>query len=96
LKLSEPICVADLARQLDVSHNHLTRLFNRYCQQNVVAYITARRIERARHLLIHSTLPIKAVAAQVGFHNLQDFNKMLRRNTGLAPRALRVQSSTRF
>ena len=95
LKLSERIVVAELARELDLSHNHLTRLFHTHCGQTVVAYVASRRVERARHLLAHSTLPIKAVASQVGVHNLQDFNKMLRRHAGQSPRALRGTSSTR-
>jgi AraC-like DNA-binding protein len=50
LRLGEPIGVASLAQQLDISHNHLTRLFQAEVKTSVVGYIRQRRMERARHL----------------------------------------------
>jgi AraC-like DNA-binding protein len=66
LRLSEPLRVADLARAVDLSHNHLTRLFHEATGKTVVAYLRERRMERATRLLRHTTLPIKQIAAQVG------------------------------
>ena len=89
--LAGPIAVPDLARAAGVSHNHLTRLFRSETGMTVVAYVRARRMARARHLLTSSTLPIAAVAAQVGIPDLQAFNKTCRRELGMSPRALRGQ-----
>ena len=44
---------------------------------------------RAQHLLSQSTLPIKAIAEEVGIPDLQHFNKVVRRKLGGAPRRLR-------
>ncbi|MFF2847978.1 helix-turn-helix transcriptional regulator [Streptomyces sp. NPDC058001] len=87
--LAGPLSVPDLARVAGVSHNHLTRLFRARTGGTVVAYIRARRMERARHLLRESTLSISAVAASVGIADLQAFNKACRRELGASPRALR-------
>ncbi|MFJ6571875.1 helix-turn-helix transcriptional regulator [Streptomyces sp. NPDC091292] len=87
--LAGPLTVPDLARAAGVSHNHLTRLFRAETGGTVVAYIRARRMERARHLLRESTLSISAVAASVGIADLQAFNKACRRELGASPRALR-------
>ena len=89
LRLAEPLRVADLARAVDLSHNHLTRLFHAATGKTVVSYLRERRMERATRLLRHTTLPIKQIAAQVGLGDLQRFNKAVRAATGISPRATR-------
>jgi AraC-like DNA-binding protein len=89
LRLGEPLSVAMLAQELGVSHNHLTRRFRLATGQTVVDYIRARRSLRAKYLLEHTTLPIKAIAAQVGLGDFHTFNKAMRRALGAAPRSFR-------
>jgi AraC-like DNA-binding protein len=89
LRLAEPISVAELARRVNLSHNHLTRLFQAQLSCSIAAYIRRRRMERAQHLLTQTTLPIKAIAAQVGVHDLHAFNKAVRRELGASPRGVR-------
>jgi transcriptional regulator GlxA family with amidase domain len=89
LRLGEPLRVAELASLLNVSHNHLTRLFQVHLGTTVAGYIRGRRVERARDLLTHSTVPIKAIAAQVGLPDLHQFNKTIRAGTGMSPRKQR-------
>ena len=88
-RLAEPLDVGALAEQAGLSHGHLTRLFRRDVGETVVGHIGRRRVERARHLLTYSTLPIKSVAAQVGLPDLHAFNKIIRRATGRSPREVR-------
>lgn len=87
--LAQPLTVPNLARLSGVSHNHLTRLFHTETGDTVIAYIRGRRMARARHLLVSSTLSIPAVAASVGISDLQAFNKTCRRELGGSPRAIR-------
>ncbi|WP_433162585.1 helix-turn-helix domain-containing protein [Kribbella sp. CA-247076] len=87
--LAQPLTVPALAQLAGVSHNHLTRLFHAETGQTVIAYIRHRRMTRARHLLVSSTLSIPAVAASVGIPDLQAFNKTCRRELGASPRAVR-------
>jgi AraC family transcriptional regulator len=87
--LAQPLTVPALARMAGVSHNHLTRLFHAETGLTVIAYIRQRRLTRARHLLVASTLSIPAVAASVGIPDLQAFNKSCRRELGASPRAVR-------
>ncbi|MCX5206293.1 AraC family transcriptional regulator [Streptomyces sp. NBC_00237] len=89
-RLAQPLAVADLAKAVGISHNHLTRLFRAATGETVVGYIRARRMERARHLLRDSTLSIAGVAAAVGIPDLQAFNKACRRGLGASPRAVRA------
>jgi len=87
--LAGVLTVPALARTAGVSHNHLTRLFHAETGQTVIAYIRQRRMARAHHLLVSSTLSIPAVAASVGIPDLQAFNKTCRRELGGSPRAVR-------
>jgi len=86
--------VQDVARHCRLSHNQLTRLFGQQRQTTVVAYLQQRRVERAQRLLRDTDLPIKAVAISVGMPDLQQFNKLIRRHTGLAPRTWRTHLPT--
>jgi AraC-like DNA-binding protein len=88
-RLAGPLTVPEIAAAAGVSHNHLTRLFRTETGDTVVAYIRRRRMERARHLLAASTLPIPSVAAAVGIPDLQAFNKTCRRELGRSPRRIR-------
>lgn len=87
--LAQPLAVPDLARVAGVSHNHLTRLFVAETGSTVIAYLRRRRMTRARHLLVSSTLSIPAIAASVGIPDLQAFNKTCRRELGASPRVVR-------
>ena len=88
--LARPLAVPALAAAAGVSHNHLTRLFRAETGTTVVAYIRQRRMTRARHLLVSSTLSIPAVAASVGIPDLQAFNKACHRELGGPPRVVRA------
>ncbi|QNP61922.1 helix-turn-helix domain-containing protein [Streptomyces genisteinicus] len=89
-RIAEPLTVPAVAAAAGVSHNHLIRLFRAETGGTVVAHIRRRRMERARHLLRESTLPVSAVAAAVGVADLQAFNKACRRELGASPRAVRA------
>ncbi len=88
-RLSEPLRVADLAGQVGLSHNHLTRLFSRELDTTPLLYIRRRRMQQARHLLLYSNLPVKVIAVQVGIADLQKFNRTAHALWGCSPRALR-------
>jgi AraC family transcriptional regulator len=89
LRLSEPMSIAHLADEVGLSHNHLTRLFRQVTGQTVIGYIQQRRIERARHLLLQTTLPIKTIAAQVGIHDQRLFAKTIQKALGDTPTGVR-------
>lgn len=50
--LSDPLNVDDLAEQLHITPQYLTRLFQRFVGSSVRSYISVLRISRAKELLI--------------------------------------------
>jgi AraC family transcriptional regulator len=85
LKLGENIAVTALAREVGLSHNHLTRLFRQSTGNTVVAYVRQQRAARAKHLLQHTTMPLKAIAVQVNASDLQSFSALMKKETGKPP-----------
>jgi transcriptional regulator GlxA family with amidase domain len=82
--------VASIARELGCSHGHLVRSFRTTLGTTVVGWIHARRVQRAAHLLRHSSLPIADIARSVGVYDLHAFNKLIRRGLGRPPRQIRA------
>jgi len=93
LHLSGQLAPADVVAHASVSHNHLNRLFDSTLGESIGAYITRRRVERARHLLVNSTIPIKAVAIEVGIPDPHLFNKTVRKVLGESPSAVRARGT---
>ncbi len=89
-RLQGPIRVADLAREVNLSHNYLTYLFRASFGKTIMRHIQEQRVQRARHLLIYSNLPIRWVAAEVGIEDLGLFNRMIRLALGLSPSQVRA------
>ena len=88
-QLGEPLTAADVVRAAAVSHNHLIRLFKTHYGMTIMEYLRHRRAQKARHLLIRSMLPIKAIAIECGVPDPQAFNKLIHRVYDASPTALR-------
>jgi len=89
LHLAQPLAIPAIARRAEISHNHLTRLFRAQFGVTIEGYIRQRRVERALHLLSHTTLAVKTIASEVGLPDLHFFNKTVRAVAGVSPREYR-------
>ncbi len=78
-----------LARELGLSMAHINRTIRQRHGVTTMQFIRKKRMQRAYHLLLHSEMPVKLLAAECGMDDLQQFNKMMRREYGRSPRALR-------
>lgn len=87
--IQQNIRVRDIADHVGYSHNHLTRMFREHLDTTVIAFLRTRRMERARHLLIHSSRPIGDIGRDVGLPDPQQFNKSFRMFFGKSPSAQR-------
>ncbi len=87
--LGNSISVADVVSHVAMSHNQLTRLFQQDQGTSIVGYIRRRRGQRALRLLQDTSLPIKSIAIDVGVPDLQQFNKLIRREHNQSPRQIR-------
>jgi AraC family transcriptional regulator len=88
--LHEQIDVKTIAVHAGLSERQLRTQFRRQFDMTVVGYVRRRRAERATKLLLATDLPAKSIAAQIGILDLQRFNKLIRREYGVSPHALRA------
>lgn len=85
--------IAELARLLEVSPDYLRHSFAHYHGCSPVAYLTARRINRAKDLLRYTFLPLAEIAGQCGYASPRYFSSAFRRAVGCAPSAYRTRRS---
>jgi len=81
--------VAELAAAAGVSRSHLHLLCRKHWRSSPHRLLLERRLQAAKRLLAGGRLPVKAVAGDCGFANVESFCRAFRRLTGLAPGAYR-------
>jgi transcriptional regulator GlxA family with amidase domain len=77
--LDENFSIEDLAARAHVSRKTLQRHFHTVTGSAPLEWITARRMDRAKHLLETTDLPIQAIARRTGFHGESLFRYHWRR-----------------
>ncbi|WP_030464292.1 AraC family transcriptional regulator [Kitasatospora sp. NRRL B-11411] len=83
-RLTERTTLADAARLLHAHPAHLVRTFSTAFGLPPHQYLTTRRIDRARHLLLDGHPPA-AVATALGFHDQSHLTRHFRRIVGTTP-----------
>jgi len=86
--------VADYANRLACTEKSLTRAVTATVGTTVKAFISARIVLEAKRLLVHTDLPIAAIAEQLGFDEATNFGKFFRREVGDTPAEFRRQQTT--
>src|SRR5712691_8917859 len=82
---AKPLDLASLAREAGYSKFHFARAFTAVYAETPRAYLTRRRIERAKDLLRTANLNITEVCALVGFESLGSFSSCFKALTGQSP-----------
>lgn len=84
-----PLSVAGLAAIEHVSVSRYTAMFRACTGQAPKEYLIALRMRNAMDLLLHTDLPVKQVAAAVGYDDPLYFSRLFKKRTGTAPSELR-------
>lgn len=85
----EVMSLDSLAKQFFVSTYHLAHRFKDEVGCTVNQYILNRKLGKAQERLVFSTDPIKQIAADCGYTNLQYFYSVFKKNTGNTPAEMR-------
>ncbi|UWQ12987.1 AraC family transcriptional regulator [Aliiroseovarius sp. M344] len=81
--------VRDYASELGVTPTHLSRVCNKTCGRPASAILQDRIHYEARRLLTETHIPIKDIAASLGFASAAYFTRAFQKQTGVTPSAFR-------
>lgn len=84
--IDEKLSVEELARNVYVSPDHLSRLFKKRYNKTLVDYITDERMTLAAEMLKHSSYSVSMISAKVGYPNYAYFTRQFKKAYGLPPR----------
>jgi AraC-like DNA-binding protein len=87
---AERLDLAAMAREAGYSRFHFARAFAAAYGETPRAYLTRRRIERAKSLLRTANLSVTEVCLLVGFESLGSFSSRFRELTGRSPSGYRA------
>jgi AraC family transcriptional regulator len=84
-RLSEPVTVDDMARAAMFSKFHFTRMFQRATGVSPARFLSALRLQRAKHLLTSTTMTVVDISVLVGYNSVGTFSSRFSRSVGLSP-----------
>lgn len=82
---TDPFSLDELASVAGVSPFHFSRAFKQSTGSTPLGYFTRLRMDRARHLLESTSLPIAQVSLDVGYLSPSHFAALFRRAYGVTP-----------
>ena len=83
--LDERLLSEQIARFLFLNVDYLNRVFKKETGITLSEYISGQRIEKAKELLLTSTLSVSEIALEVGFQSFSYFSKIFKKKTGMEP-----------
>lgn len=88
--LSEPLSLIEVADRVGLSRRQIERLFRAEMGRSPARYYLEIRLDRARHLLVQSTMPVVEVAVACGFVSASHFSKCYRELYARSPQQERL------
>ena len=88
--LAEPLSLIEIADHVGLSRRQIERLFRQEMGRSPARYYLEIRLDRARHLLIQSSMPVVEVAVACGFVSASHFSKCYRELYARSPQQERL------
>lgn len=87
--LSEPLTIDDMARVAMFSKFHFSRMFQRATGLSPGRFLSALRLQRAKQLLVSTSLNVADISMRVGYTSVGTFSSRFSRSVGLSPTTYR-------
>ena len=85
----EKITLNTLAKQFGFSKGYICGLFQKYFNKSLNLYLTEKRMELAKELLLDKSILVKDVAYRTGYADYYHFFKVFKNRYGISPKELR-------
>ena len=79
------ITLEELAGECELSRSHFARAFRKTTGRPPHRWLVEQRIERAKHMLLKSDLPLAEIADSCGFSDQSHFSKVFAGALGVPP-----------
>ncbi|MDF2659506.1 MAG: response regulator [Paenibacillus sp.] len=89
--LEDNLGIEELADRLGISYSYFSMLFKQHFGVTFVEYVTGRRMERAKSLLLHPDKSVTHIGKTVGIPQRRYFTKVFLKHVGLSPSEYREQ-----
>lgn len=93
-RYAENISISEIARMVYLSPTYLCLIFRKREEMTINQYVTLRRIEKAKQLLILTKMPLNDIANAVGYENPGYFARRFREQTGMLPSDYRKEMTS--
>jgi AraC-like DNA-binding protein len=93
---SERVTLENAAGKACLSRFHFNRLFARAFGETPHEFVTRRRIEEAKKMLLRDTESVTDICFAVGYESLGSFSTRFRSLTGLSPASFRREARLAF
>ncbi len=87
--VEEDISVKNITESLYISKAYLSELFKEATGITLSEYISMVKIERAKYLLLTSSMKAYEIADALGYNDHEYFSKVFKKSTGLSPTVFR-------
>jgi len=94
--LADELSLTDAAEAAILSPTYLANLLKRETGQTFTELVTARRMARAKELLLTTALPVGDVASQCGYEDEAYFSRRFKQSEGFTARAFRAAAKARL
>ncbi|MCR8642521.1 response regulator transcription factor [Paenibacillus sp. N1-5-1-14] len=90
----DELSLKTISQRMEMHPNYLGQMFHKEVGRSFSDYVTQYRIEKARQLLLQTTLLANEVAAEVGYLDPTYFYRQFKKSTGVSPTELRKMYQT--
>ncbi|MFE9202414.1 helix-turn-helix domain-containing protein [Micromonospora sp. NPDC007230] len=90
--LGEQLTVDDMARAAMFSKFHFTRIFRHTTGVSPGRFLSALRLQRAKHLLVSTSWNVADISMYVGYNSVGTFSSRFTRSVGMSPTTYRKRS----
>ena len=87
--LQNNIGLNDIAKHVYLSPGYLSTFFKRETNKSIVQYITIRRMQKAREMIMNSNISIKKIGQAVSYRNTSYFCLLFRKYYGVTAQQMR-------
>ena len=84
----------EVAKAVNISPSYLSAMFSRETKTTFVEYMTSKRMEQAKHLLVSTKDKSQSIAEQVGYKDPHYFSYIFKKTFGMSPKEYRMKEQT--